>query len=303
MSLPGTSSLPLPLPFSPSAAGAANTTLSFGTVHLTKTPNPAVNTQNTQKQTLHPPPSPPLPLPSPPQNPPLPRLFPRVISNTTPAISVPTTNPNGFPAEKHANARFRRFDGALYTEPNVPTAGVTAAAEKRPMSAVKMINVTPSGAKPQASVARVVNIIAVNASGFRPSVSESVPRGRTKAPFVSLRHPKHFHQYTAIENIQLKDGTWKVKVYMGATYKAALVIQTTSPCILRSRPMTSVMTVAIPEKMVDCAKAKVTVKTKRHSVIVLGKNFEGIFQDDLVSLSMSCVDGSSLLIGIAKLIC
>jgi hypothetical protein len=67
--------------------------------------------------------------------------------------------------------------------------------------------------------------------------------------------------------------------------------------------MTSVMTVAIPEKMVDCAKAKVTVKTKRHSVIVLGKNFEGIFQDDLVSLSMSCVDGSSLLIGIAMLVC
>jgi hypothetical protein len=84
------------------------------------------------------------------------------------------------------------------------------------MSAVKMINVTPSGAKPQASVARVVNIIAVNASGFRPSVSESVPRGRTKAPFVSLRHPKHFHQYTTIENIQLKDGTWKVEGKYGS---------------------------------------------------------------------------------------
>lgn len=41
--------------------------------------------------------------------------------------------------------------------------------------------------------------------------------------------------------------------------------------MFRSRPIESVMTVAIPEKIVDCAKANVTVRTNRHSVTVLAK--------------------------------
>lgn len=60
------------------------------------------------------------------------------------------------------------------------------------------------------------------------------------------------------------------------TYRQADVIQTTCPSIWRSLPIVSVITVAIPEKMVDWAKANVTVRTKRHSVTVLGKYGDGI---------------------------
>jgi hypothetical protein len=103
-----------------------------------------------------------------------------------PEKMLPITNPTGFPALKHANARFFLCDGTSYAAPRIPTAGGTAAAEKRPSSPQNMSRYIAFLAKPAIKLDIENAPMLKIRSERRPKVSATFAKNRRNAPELSL---------------------------------------------------------------------------------------------------------------------
>ena len=99
---------------------------------------------------------------------------------------LPMTNPTGFPALKHANARFFRFEGGPYAAPRIPTAGGTAAADqspnKPPKTSIYIALVENPAMREDAANAPMLKI----KSDRLPKVSATFAKNRRNAPELKL---------------------------------------------------------------------------------------------------------------------
>jgi len=99
---------------------------------------------------------------------------------------VPITPPSGFPALKHANAKFFLRDGRSYAAPRIPTAGGTAAADHSPSRPSRMSMYIGLVAKPATRLDTAKAPMLKMSSGRRPKVSATLPKKSRKVPEVRL---------------------------------------------------------------------------------------------------------------------
>lgn len=99
-----------------------------------------------------------------------------------PIIMLPSPNPTGLPALKHANAQFLRFEGSEYAAPSIPIAGGAITAEKRPRKPHRMFIQNGFWENPNTRLLALKPTIPTMKKALRPRRSVSWPKGSWRAP-------------------------------------------------------------------------------------------------------------------------
>lgn len=177
-----------------------------------------------------------------------------------PMMILPSPNPTGLPALKHANAQFFRFDGSEYAAPSIPIAGGTMTAEKRPRKPHKMFIQNGFRENPSMRLLALKPTIPAMKKALRPRRSVSWPKGSWRAPAERL-------DITLATSTTTKslDICWN-EVDKRNPYVVAALIQVIWACAMcKSRPIEAVTIIMAPVTRLFVAMASVAMKMKHIS--------------------------------------